>query len=310
MTFEPTMLPVRVFLQGDPSHNVARPALGLTLYLADHAHWAHGGAASVFGRFVDLVGPSLCWFSTSTHPSARRFDSDILGSLAEHLAVQGLTTRVRHLFEFRVADDPNAASASFTYREVDPAQSTRAASLSLTFPHDFSTDDVLQLAIEIAHEHPFHSGIAGWTVSYSRRAEREAFSHAHLQCKRFLGLDVQYPDAMAWYATTGLPGVGWLTMIGDPLLERLALAPATLTGREWSSDVGVMRLRKGVLVRAGDKPMLGDLNRVELVPALHEVAALLGPHLVAEPPPLPGTFGIEDTTARWFRRFVDPSEWA
>ncbi|MBC7174226.1 MAG: DUF3396 domain-containing protein [Polyangiaceae bacterium] len=71
----------------------------------------------------------------------------------------------------------------------------------------------------------------------------------------------------------------------------------------------MMPLSRATLVRAGERPELGDQNALEYPQALREVAQRLDPFFVKELPEFPGRFTVEERTSAWFHRFDFPEKW-
>jgi hypothetical protein len=71
-----------------------------------------------------------------------------------------------------------------------------------------------------------------------------------------------------------------------------------------------MPLTHGTLVRAGERPTLGDLNALVYPAAYAEVAHRLAPLLPADPRPFPQWGDDAKETAAWVRRFVAPEGWS
>ncbi len=65
----------------------------------------------------------------------------------------------------------------------------------------------------------------------------------------------------------------------------------------------------GVVVAAGPKPMVGDLNKGEDLRAYTAVANLLSPLLLAEHTPLSGPFARPEVMNAWLGRFIDGQAW-
>jgi hypothetical protein len=145
----PFLLPSRVFLTHQPEVTIARPTLGMVLYLNDPVAWAHQHVANVCARFLELVGTDrLHWFMTSTMDRWQPVKPDDVPPLIEQLRVPELFGRIRHWLLFRLVDDCGAPSVGFEYREVDPRRSPRLGYIRLTFPLKHSTDDLLALMLE------------------------------------------------------------------------------------------------------------------------------------------------------------------
>jgi hypothetical protein len=295
-------------LRGVPHVLVARPALGLTLYLGDPAPWARSGAAAIFDAFRRLPQVKLHWYTTSQLTDWFRVDGDRLDRIAS--ALSGWTGRPRHLLQTRVADDVSAAATAFAYREIDPRLARTATTLEIFLPPDGDPAQLLSLAAQAATCGPILFGIGGYCASWNPHEKATAFWEIHGWCKRYLGLDVQDSDATAWRIFDGLPGTSWLTLVGPALADRLKLDLRALEAGPWSPGIGAKALPHALLLRAGDGPALGDLNRGEFPSAYAEVARRLAPFFAAGPAELWGGFYENQDTAKWIRRLVEPGGWA
>jgi len=305
-----TRLPVPpIVLRDARDVRVARVALGLTLYLDDALPWARGGAAAALRAFV-AAAPSgrLRWYTTSAMDTWDRCGSDTLARLADSLTLPWGSVAPRHCFELRVADDTDAPALGFSYREVDAARRGGAGWLQIVLPDDHDPSDLLHLALELGHAHPFLGGVGGYVAAWNRDQRAAAFRAMRAWCKRYVGMDVQDPDAMSWRARAALPGIGWLTLLGPGLLR--ALPGACDLAAPWHEPVAVMPLSHGTLVRAGERPTLGDLNALVYPAAYAEVAHRLAPLLPADPRPFPQWGDDAMETAAWVRRFVAPEGWS
>lgn len=296
---------------GDLHPTAARVELGLTLYLDDPGHWARDAAPRLAATLIEYApAGALKWFTTSTSGTWRRVgDAEGLRQVHEGFATQGhrLGTHLRHGFYFQLADDPGAPSSGFFYREIDPSRTDRVSVLELTLPIDSDPGLLFQLAMEASALGPLWSGVGGYALRSNWQTRRVAMTHAYKWCGRWWGIDIQDPDEMAWFARAGLPGTGWLTLVGAPLVARLEIAPEQLQG--WPEGIIALPRPHGTLIRAGEAPTEGDLNRFAFPEAYAAVARRLAPFFVPEPPELWGLFGGREQTAVWMRRLVDPEAW-
>jgi hypothetical protein len=307
----PPAFPARTYLRFEPRTTLLRPALGLTVYLAESELWAREGASALLRAFLDLSPASaLRYFTTSMVMEWRPVGNEGPRAVLDALAVGVMEKkRVRHLFEVRLCDDPDAPTVGFRYREIDPARQGRTGYLDITLPVDHDPNDLLQLALEIGQRWPFVSGVGGYVVSWNELEQPTAFAMMLPWCCRYLGLDVQRPEVMAWHAMRGLPGTSWLNMIGAPLAAARADDAAALAGRRFTHDVAVMTLGRGTLVRAGAAPQLGDMNGLVYPHVYGEAARACRPFLLDKPPPFPPPFTKDEATERWYRRLVQPEAW-
>lgn len=136
---------------------------------------------------------------------------------------------------------------------------------------------------------------SGWEY-YRHNATQEAiYAHA----RRHVGFDVGYYEQQLVEWHDAIRSVNWLTILGPALLRRL-----DEEGRrpETNPLVAVDRLGSGLLLRAGDAPQRGDINRLQVPPAYVAADAMVRPIRATTC----NTFGVpwtEVSTNEWLTRF-------
>ena len=297
------------YLTDDPEVMVARVALGLTVYLDDAAHWAERGLPAMVAALLRMVPEgSLEWLTTSTRSDWVRLTAAERHGLPQTLANAWHARGPRHLFQVRLSDETECMGAGFSYREVDPGRG-RGGWLQLVLPYDQSPDDLLALAIELAQEHPFRCAVGGYLATFNEWEKPAAFWCIRRWALQHLGLDVQDPDMAAWFVARQLPATNWLTLLGNPLLEARGLAPDALRAHPWEREVTVLPLARGVIVRAGERPVTGDVNDLVYPETYDEVPRALEALLPKRFARYYGGFHDGEQTLRWVRRFVEPEGW-
>ena len=173
--------------------------------------------------------------------------------------------------------------------------------LEAYLPSTYDPTQLQQLALDLAALAPIWCATGGYVVSWYPAEKVTALRNAHVWCRRYLGLDVQEPEDMSWLVHQGLPSINWLTLMGTEFIQALGLDVASLRAPRLRSEMAVMDVPGAVIVRAGSRPALGDVNRSAYPTALREAAATLERHLVPEPGGFLGK--------AWQRRFTDPQGW-
>ena len=164
-----------------------------------------------------------------------------------------------------------------------------------------------RLAIEVFKAFPWTSANAGFGIAYDIGdvdPRRNAAIRAHAM--RYVGADCNDLLAEGELPSDTIKTVNWLTFINPALAAKVpALASVA---NDPTSNVSVETLGEhGVLVRAGDTPLLGDCNRQEDMHAYEQADALLRPIRARQIFPLPG-FSDEEETSRWLNRFGQANE--
>jgi hypothetical protein len=182
--------------------------------------------------------------------------------------------------------------------------------LSLAFPAEWGIDrpaDMLSFVIKIASIFPFQSGLAGFAFECSRYRKEESQTHAWQESMRHRGVDiVRLPTDAKAVGHDALKGVGWLTLLGAPILERLG--GLGRLRRSLGDAIQFIDLPNGVILKAGAAPASGDRNRDERLPLYAKVYDAISP-LVETASKRSMSFNlVEDFVERteaWFARLSD-----
>jgi hypothetical protein len=163
---------------------------------------------------------------------------------------------------------------------------------------------VATLVAALADALPFRSGHAGFGIQLDEGEDfEERDKWARAWCRRNIGISARDLMGSLGAVTDGIRNVSWITLVGEPLLSRLGEDVERLENR-FGDDIAVQRCGSGLLIRAGDAPRLGDVNRGEDMELYRRVNAVLKPIRIEEHPPFPG-FSEEDTS-EWLERLDQP----
>jgi hypothetical protein len=289
----------------DPDVTLCRACLGVTLWTDDPLRWAQQGAAALFALALALPSAArLRWYTTSAMDTWAGFDAEARAQLAEGLPLPFFQTVPRHLLGLRVSDALDAPSVSFRYREVDPVRTRARGCVQVIIPLDEDPGALFQLVMEAASTLPFWCGTAGVVASWDPLDREASLRAVHPWSRRFAGMDVQDPDGMGFDVNLGLPGVAWLTLVGEGFAAARSLDLDALARTPWAHDVAAMRTANGLVLRAGATPDPWDLNLLRAPDALREVARALDPWVLAAPRDFDGW--PEGETALWMHRLARP----
>lgn len=300
-------------------------ALGLAFHLEPLVPEDVDRLAQACDRLLAAVGASLRWAWSSVHAEVEPFAAsalDLVASFAAQLADRGAPAlddhRVRaasramdaaHYDKFGVAchggGDRNVASpwslrfyATTTAGDGPGLRSD--AMLSVTTPITTPPEDLAKLAMELAGELRIRWGAAGlmygaWELDRYGETRDAIYAHA----RRYPGFDVgQHATWMRAFHERART-VSWLTFLGRELAAKVRAGGDALTS---DALVEVAPSGEGVVLRAGDRPEAGDVNRRHLPRAyaradrrVRAVRAADGIHFYAP--------WSASTTEAWLRRF-------
>lgn len=155
---------------------------------------------------------------------------------------------------------------------------------------------------------PFVSGHGGYVIECNQYRPNQAQAAAYPLAMRFQGVDIATMSRGPWAVRNErIKNAGWLTLVGAGLLERVGGVEALQT--KATNRVTVLPARHGVVIRAADKPMLGDVNRQEDLRAYVDAYRLVAPlhagiETLFSPFDLPGKVDAAAATQRWLFRFA------
>jgi hypothetical protein len=232
----------------------------------------------------------------------RALDSAGLRALRELLA----RGESRPFWKVEVANREATPDLSIEFADVRPtAGEERASYVRIRRPLDGAPDELRDSVLQLADALPFWVGSAGHLFNPVEAAWLPAFDQIWAWARRYWGVEVVDLRAGTWDALRGLTSVNWLTLLGDQFLE----ANASVNPGAASGALAARRTRHGVVLQAGARPVLGDINSFEEIAPYREAARLLEPALLADPTPFAGMFTDHESTLAWGRRFLEPEPW-
>jgi hypothetical protein len=205
-------------------------------------------------------------------------------------------------------DGAMAESWTFTIQGVPPeGGKARASFCQALFPNNVDVESILRLATLLADSLPFLSGHAGYAAHFNAAYKDLSFDTIYGWAKRYPGLEVEDLNVTVRYVLDAIKGANWLTLIGSKLWDRLL--ERTKAEPRFAPGVAVIRAAHGMILRAGDGPVLGDRNRRQWPELYVDVERKLVPIKLAEHAEFAGRFEEEAATGAWLRRLLEPAIW-
>jgi hypothetical protein len=117
-------------------------------------------------------------------------------------------------------------------------------------------------------------------------------------------LEADHPVSHVHYLKNGIKGVNWVTVLGEKWISRLGGLPALR--KELGEPFRLHEYPGGVLIQAGPRPQLGDVNRQIAIDEYRRLAQVLKPIRVTDHKSFPAWSGFdEQRTQAWLARFED-----
>jgi hypothetical protein len=182
----------------------------------------------------------------------------------------------------------------------------RASFCQILFPVDVDPQTVIRVARLLADGVNFLSGHAGVSTVFNAQFKSSAFDRIFAWAKRCPGLDVEDLNLTTPHVLDGIKGAGWLTLVGSELAERLG---SWNERRELDRDTEMIPAERGIILRAGLEPTLGDRNRRDWPASYASVERALRVLKLKSHPEFSGRFEADAATWPWLRRFLQPDAW-
>jgi TseV toxin immunity protein TsiV len=275
--------------------------LDVTLYFEDSLFDHSKEVIEFYKRSLQIIGPHIRFYQTENMGKARKITEKALEMLPFWFTTPS-SRRPILMFFLESGPTPNDVSDHAFLMCADEINA--AGSLRLMLPVtrvEESVTDFRALARDLANTARFSSGHAGFSVNFHIPGKGDYAGEADVRMyalsQRYPGLDL-FDTSTSKYASLGIKCADWLTFINPSQIEKLG-GMDNLVGKLGKD--AVHPLKHGVMIQAGPKPELGDVNRGLTLPEYHRVGRLLKairmtkhPHFLA---------GDEQISMRWLARF-------
>jgi hypothetical protein len=215
----------------------------------------------------------------------------------------------RRYFKLSLADEAHCPSTGFEWQDIPATHDAaypRASSVLVRLPMQTAPDELVAVMKLLCEALPVQQGHGGYLCHVSEESRGAGFDQAWSWARRYYGLHVVDTVQTTWDAPHGIWGSNWLTAVGTRWLQQPL---ASLTSTKLAAPVSAIQTQHALILRAGDRPTLGDQNQFDDLSAYTLACRALEPALIAEPSPLAGMFDDHDSTLLWIRRFLEPTPW-
>jgi hypothetical protein len=170
---------------------------------------------------------------------------------------------------------------------------------------------LLELTVDLCKRLPVMSGTVGYEVQFAPGEETPGLRGVYPALMRHPAVDVEYVvyGANPIGNARGIKGLGWLTVLGNELIDKLG-GRDSLRAR-MPREVVVHETPNAFILQIGERPPIGDMNRGDTLPAWRELYKLVKP--VHDPVVRfwmdrgqkfdLGTIDENERTEAWLRRF-------
>jgi len=155
----------------------------------------------------------------------------------------------KHSFELEGLGEPNTGQEDVSYIDIG-------------FPVDLletlGGQKVADRFVDLVAKVPFYCGMAGFIFHRSPYKFNAVIKQMAALSRRYEGVEVSASQREQYWAEKGLVSVNWITLLGNDLLKKLGGSESVQ--RKLPSGCRVTVVEHGIVIRAGDSPLLGDRN--------------------------------------------------
>ncbi|MDR6887729.1 MULTISPECIES: type VI immunity family protein [Variovorax] len=260
---------------------LAMPCVDIVAFVNGVPDNGGAGFARFLNDFAHNFGGQLRFYRTGDMKRFRAFDAQALEGPAHWFTDPRLLAA--NMLSFR-------AHSGGTARDVcPPAVDMTLAGvfepprfiLRMILPVEWGDEpeQLVSLAQTALAELQLGSGYCGYSLVWEETdtaLEEKVLAWAGPLHRRHPGLGYGDAVCLSNAVDRGVVAVNWLTFLGAELVAALGGSDALASSA--AAEVSVLPLGQGgVILRAGEAPKLGDVNRKDLLPAYHAVGRLVGP---------------------------------
>lgn len=292
-----------------------RPVLELTVFSTTARAQATEGFLSFYRRFFERDGESLRWYKTNTMKHCRKLPASGIDQFTSILTDRrGASSCLLGIEQHSGTTSDDYAPPSFEFFSEedlsDPEDPVQRSFLRICWPVEEASrpDEVVEFVKSALVGVPFSSGFCGYSYYWNTGNVTAQRRLAHVNREwllRFPGLNYGDPITFLGFADLGILGVGWLTVLSPSLVDSVGGEDALRDALP--EQAALLPIPDaGSVIRAGEKPELGDVNRGELLPSYRIIGSILSSlrvpdEWIAELP----IEGLEDReNMDWYQRFL------
>ena len=283
------------------------PCIDVVCYWAGSAFDRINGIVDFYEQSLAVIGKAIRFYQTETMAQAAPLKKDSLG-LIPFWFRKTKSRRDVYILLLESGESANDVSDSaFAFQAIEAGDESTGY-IRLILPVSFidkDADKLLEFAERLIQRLDFGFGQAGYSLNWNEIGQSAELATATMTtlAKRYPGLDLSDPGSTQYTAADGIKCVNWLTIINESSCEHLG--GIKKLEKELGEDIHIHRLPRGVMIQAGPRPEIGDVNRRQTLPLYHQVGRVLAPIRSSEHPAFLTVNGVEDddATNEWLSRF-------
>ncbi|HXK39450.1 MAG TPA: type VI immunity family protein [Candidatus Paceibacterota bacterium] len=276
----------------------------ITLYFVGPPSAHAEGILDFYAQALKILKPEIVQYETGNMSKPKKIKADTFDMLP--LWISNPKAK-QDMMQLRLDNSTGPDSAAdrafqFIYFEDDGAGAVRLVLPASSV--EKSATSLADLARNLPRKLKFSSGLGGYSLNWNKNGDfdYDAKNDIYPISRRHPGIDVPDLDGDLPSITKGIKCINWLTFLDDVYVKRLG----GLEGVRKALDEQVVcePLSHGIVIQAGPRPEMGDVNQRLTLPLYHSVGKAVAKVRAKEHFPfIPSAKNPEDATDKWLARF-------
>ncbi len=278
----------------------------LTIYTDVHFPSCSDGVLNFYHTFMDHFASMVAWYTTETMANEKKLTPKVLTAVETWFDDKKSKFRRQYGMSMHSGNDADDYVPP-AINIFSSAGKHTANYLRIILPiRSVDADSKLLLDItKNATKHlPFLSGHGGYALYYNTKSQNAKIKAGNLTGPLLLkhpGIDIGATMNTSLQTLKAIKGVNWLTLLNYDFCNKLG--GLDNIRNKLSNGIVIHELENGIILQAGAKPEMGDINKGETLPLYREVSQLIRPIRLYKHRQIHG-LNMEQTE-RWFERFDD-----
>lgn len=310
------MIQKRKILKKDPRTGriYLRDGITVAFFLPTPMHEIVGPLLAAFEEYLKMVPEdALRWESVGASSEEwKPINKTTLQRCRAQLKLEAV--RKRKLTSFELADGDVGGDAPgygilVIGNPIDPDTPDELSLMQMYLPIEVIEQEQVELFVEhirtIAALLPYKLGYTSPALQWAELGMDKAIAQSRAIVARHPGYDIQLNETGRTWLGLRARGARWLNFLGPEIVDKLGGIEALK--KTLKEPIVVEPIGHGIMIRAGEKPEIGDVPRKVGTPLLRSVAKVLEPVTAFEEIVLLGSFANwdKDFLEQWEHRFLN-----
>jgi hypothetical protein len=279
--------------------------LDITLYFVGSVFDHVEGILDFYEQSLEIIRKDIVQYETGTMSTPKPVKGDTFSLLPFWLTNPKAKQDILMLrLDNSMAPD-DAADRGFVMVAIED---DHAGALRLVLNREFideSVSPLVEVAKSLARKLSFSSGHCGYSLNWNNNGDlaHAAKGEIAVLSQRYPGIDIPDLDGDLVVIKSGLKCINWLTFLNKEYCERLG--GSKKLHESLGKDIALHSLSNGVIIQAGPRPDIGDVNRRSRLPLYKKVGSVVSSLRAKGHPefiPTVTTYD-EEATEKWLARF-------